>query len=195
MLDETHQNPDPLLNASYASLDSRAVTDEAKALIEQLTALVEDQERGGKRKNKRVSARTKLKRAVEGFLGDLLRSAASEKSKGWVYHAVRPSAFSGELVSYRIFSSLAKSLVALELIDHKPGSRCTTAARFRATARLLARAKHRDILPGNYAEHFIAALPRHPIVLRANSKRVSGMKVRGRKNALRANSAGVGAGS
>jgi hypothetical protein len=71
MLDETHQNPDPLLNASYASLDSRAVTDEAKTLIEQLTALVEDQERGGKRKNKRVSARTKLKRAVEGFLGDL----------------------------------------------------------------------------------------------------------------------------
>jgi hypothetical protein len=183
MLDETFENPDPiLLYASYASLDSRADTDEAKALVEQVTTLVEDQERGGgKRKNNRVSTRTKLKRAAEGFLGDLLHSAANAKSEGWVFHARRPDAFSRELVSYRTFKSLTVSLVELGLIDHKPGNRFSTAARFRAKSELLVFAADHQIRPDNCAEHFVAALPRHPIVLKASSRRAWGSKVRGRK--------------
>jgi hypothetical protein len=175
---EAHQNPDPLLSATYASLNCRAVTGEAKALVDQLTSMVEDKE---KRRYKRgKSARTSLMRAVAGFLGDLLHAAANEKYRGWVYHAVRPETFSGELVSYRTFSSLAKSLVELGLIEHKPGNRSRVATRFRAKRELLDIAAGCQITPDNCNDNFVAALPRHPIILKTSSQRMRRSKVPGR---------------
>ena len=39
------------------------------------------------------------KKAIEGFVGDLLLAQAREKGGGWVYRSTRRESFTGEAVS------------------------------------------------------------------------------------------------
>jgi hypothetical protein len=102
-----------LNDAKYASLMSRTVSDPARTLIDCLTSRVESEEKKERRsrKNKRSEkAHSALRRAVEGFVGDLLRAYADEKSGGWVYHSLKANSFSGGDISYRNFVTITKSL-------------------------------------------------------------------------------------
>jgi hypothetical protein len=74
-----------LNDAKYASLTSRPVSDAARTLIDRLVGRVEwdELEERRSRKNKRgEKARFALRRAIEGFIGDLLRAYTDEKSGG-----------------------------------------------------------------------------------------------------------------
>src|SRR5262245_48824037 len=97
-----------LQEAKYAALTSRAVTDPARDAVDALAQTISrDELSRGERKNKRGPATAqRLRDALEGFLGDLLLSQASERSQGWVYRSTRAESFNGEDVGHRDFTSV-----------------------------------------------------------------------------------------
>jgi hypothetical protein len=184
-----------LNNARYASLTSRAVTDAARRLIDGLIETVEMGEEYRKsRKNKRSEkARYALRRAMEGFVGDLLRAYADEKSGGWVYRSLKANSFSGDQISYRHFLPVLRSLG--NFVEMRTGYQAWSdgfdaggprlpirgkATRFRATPLFIDYGKHHGVDVLEIRNHFIQELPKHPLVKRAGSKRDRyGAKVRG----------------
>jgi hypothetical protein len=66
---------DEFRSATYASLRAHAISEEAKALVSTLAAMVDSHALAtGSRKNKRKSTAEKLDYAVGAFLADLLRA-------------------------------------------------------------------------------------------------------------------------
>ena len=61
------------------------------------------------------------RRGVEGFLGDLLQAQSSKDAQGWVYRPMRAGRFSGEEVGYKAFKYITERLIALKLVEVKPG--------------------------------------------------------------------------
>jgi hypothetical protein len=187
---------DQLNNARYASLTSRAVTDEARCIIDRLMEFLEGREEYRKsRKNKRSEkARYAVRRAMEGFVGDLLRAQQDEESGGWVYRSLKINSFSGEAVSYRNFHAVLDSLG--NFVEHKTGYQERSnlagpggpslpirgkASRFRATPIFIEYCRDRGLDVGDINDHFIEDLPQHPLVKRAGSARDQyGTKVRGK---------------
>lgn len=191
-------NPDreALLEAPYASLTYRAVTDEARLLVETITAMLTKQElASGARQKKRKETEAAFRRAVEGFVGALLFAQNHKKSTGWTKHSTRAEYFTGEEVSHRNFKAVIEGLRRLNLIDHRKGFRDRLvgddgetvplrpyAPRFRATTKLLKLANDIGVSAKAALTHFIAALPSQPLQLRATSTRDRyGRKERGRK--------------
>jgi hypothetical protein len=186
-----------LEKARYAALNSRPISDSAKAFIETLAALVTSHELdSGARKNARRKKAGHLISAIERFAGDLLFAAGAPESAGWVYRSLAADSFQDTSVSYRTFKRLTEALVALRLIERKKGFRSVMqfeatdpwlshfarATRFRATDKLLAHAESRGITRENTASHFITALPERPLILKATSKRTPlGAKVQGKR--------------
>lgn len=185
---------DALLAAPYASLTNRAVTDEARSLVDTLTQMLRDHELAtGARKNKRKSTESGLRNAVEGFVGDILLAQASKRGQGWIAHSTRRESFTGGPVSWRTFDAVYTGLNELGLITYRPGfqGRYKTddgdvlgkpyAPRFRATPRLVRLSSDAGLPPNDAARHFIESLPQHPLKLRATSTRdVYGQKERGK---------------
>jgi hypothetical protein len=176
---------DQLNNARYASLTSRAVTDEARCIIDRLMEFLEGREEYRKsRKNKRSEkARYAVRRAMEGFVGDLLRAQQDEESGGWVYRSLKINSFSGEAVSYRNFHAVLDSLG--NFVEHKTGYQERfnlagpggpslpirgKASRFRATPIFIEYCRDRGLDVGDINDHFIEDLPQHPLVKRAGSR-------------------------
>src|ERR1039458_5287042 len=115
-------DPTTLRDASYAALNCRAVTENAHALVSALYERVTTHEKTtGKRRNARVTKADAYKKAIEGFVGDLLLAQAREKGGGWVYRSTRRESFTGDAVSYRQFKRLLDSLVDSGLIEMKKG--------------------------------------------------------------------------
>jgi hypothetical protein len=186
-----------LNDAKYASLTSRAVSAPARVLINVLIETVEQvEEYDGSRKNKRgEKARFALRRAMEGFIGDLLRAYRDKKSGGWVYHSRKANSFSGGDVSYRNFAAIVKSLEGI-FVETKVGYQewsnsfdasglrlpiRTKATRFRASRQLIERCEYLNVDVSRITDHFIPDLPRHPLVKKAGSVRDPyGAKVRGK---------------
>jgi hypothetical protein len=182
-----------LRDASYAGLNCRAVTDNAHALVSALYEQVTSHEKTtSKRKNARVKKADEYRKAIEGFVGDLLLAQAREKGGGWVFRSTRRESFTGEAVSYRQFKRLLDSLVHGNLIEmvkgfqprSKIGSGGTIASkswapRFRANQPLLKLAKQHGIQPSDAAPHFIKELPKEPLQVRARTRREGGRKIIG----------------
>lgn len=184
---------------SYASLTSRATTDNAKALLDALTPIVAKQELdSGDRKNRRgEKATTELRRALEAFVGDLLGALASEKAEGIVYRSMDSGAFTGAPVSYRMFSSMVGALQGLGLIEHTRGQKYWAkvpfdenaapqaydgrASRFKATSLLTDLCVRYGVPPEEAKDHFSVGLPESPLILKASSTRRRGRKVSGGK--------------
>jgi hypothetical protein len=185
-----------LNEAKYASLTSRAVSDPARKLIDHLVEIVEGKEEyKGWRKTKRgEKARFALRRATEGFVGDVLRAYRDKKLGGWVYRSLKANSFSGGDISYRNFSAVMKCLER-GFFETKVGYQewssgfdaggfrlpiRTKATRFRASPDLIRLCEHHNINVSQIAYHFIPELPRHPLVKKAGSVRDPyGVKVRG----------------
>lgn len=189
----TRADAKALRNAQYASLTSRAVTDNSHALIDDLYQRVTDYEiQHGLRKRKRVGKQRAFSHALEGFLGDLLEALGrQEHSAGWVRRPVTPRSFTSDAVSFRDFDALRAALVALGLVEEAPavqhwgfGGQIVLkrfATRFRATAQLHALATAHDVSPTEIGRHFIQGLPKHPLVLKGGSRHApEGYKVPGK---------------
>ena len=192
-----YPKPDPAFDHSrYASLNCRAISDEAKALIDQLSSVVEDQEiESGKRKNRRREKTTRKQwQAVESFAGDLLFAATKAKAEGWCYRSLKAENFTNERVTYRAFTSLLKALEGLGYVEHIKGQQRVQkvgfadgyiaskgkASRFRVTEGFLKLAEINGIFRDEVRHHFIQGLPQHPLVLKENSKRINGDKLSGK---------------
>ena len=111
MLDHTDQDTargKALRDAEYASLTRRAVTDNSRALIDDVhRQIVEYEVQHGLRKRRRVGKARAFIHALEGFVGDLLEAAAhKERAGGWVYRSVAPGSFTDEVISYRDFNAI-----------------------------------------------------------------------------------------
>jgi hypothetical protein len=102
-------------DALYAALVSRAESDQAKALVDPVTALVAQRELAANaRTHKRGKTRAAvLRAALERFLADLLQAHSVERARGYVYRPMRPEGFTGGAASYRTFKSV---------VPEKPGS-------------------------------------------------------------------------
>jgi hypothetical protein len=102
-------------DALYAPLLSRAHSDQAKALVDAVTALVAQQElAASSRTRRRGRTRTAvLRAAVERFLADLLQAQSVERAKGYVYRPMRPEGFKGGAVSYRTFTAVVGAMVSV----------------------------------------------------------------------------------
>ena len=173
-----------LREATYAALTSKAVTEPARKLVDNLCDQITAAElRLGSRQHRRVKTASQLRTAVAGFVADLLRAQAS--GNGLVYRPLRPESFTGAAVSYRTFAMLKETLADLGFLTSWPGYNDTVqfdeggpklpyrgyATRFSATQRLLDLGADHGVHPETAHEHFIAALPEKPLVLRATSTR------------------------
>jgi len=184
-----------LRDAAYASLQGSASTAEARALVDAVCARVAAYEiEHGVRTNGRGAAQlAKLKKATGAFLADLLVVHSGKLPGEWVYRSLHAKSFTGEPISYRIFSALWQALEGLGLIEHKGRVEHWTgvgasnmvaqrwASRFRATPALLALSTKHGVPPAKSADHFTMELPREPLQKRATSSRNAyGQKVHGK---------------
>jgi hypothetical protein len=185
-----------LRDATYAALDSKAVSEDARKLVDTLCEQITATElRLGRRRHRRLKKAAQLRTAVAGFVADLLRAQAS--GNGLVYRALRPENFTGEAVSYKTFIAVVDMLTEMGLVESWSGYQAWMpgfdeggpqlpymrhATRFRATQRLLDLCADHSVRPETVDEHFIAALPAKPLVLKASSTRneYTYEKVRGR---------------
>jgi hypothetical protein len=185
MLDLPEEKPDGavLRAADYATLTSRAVTDHARALVEKVHELIIATEA---RKRKRGNKAADFKRAVAGFLGDLLQAAARTTV---VYRSASPKNFTAsDAVSHRDFTAMRSALRSLRLIEEfkavqdrfefGPGQVAWRgrAIRFKATSKLIELAASCGVSLAEACEHFVQELPRKPLVLRGHSRREPGRK-------------------
>src|SRR4029077_20332107 len=124
-----YTNQEELQAATHATLRAHATSDEAKALVTKLAAMVEDHGIAvGSRKNRRGRTAEKLKYATGAFLANLLRSLSDEvlEPNGWVYRSMQAKSFTGASVSHRTFTQLVEGLTELALIQRVAGPRVSS---------------------------------------------------------------------
>jgi hypothetical protein len=164
-----------LRGAAYASLQGRAVTKAAKALVKATCAEVDAYE--SKHNTYKHKAGLAVHAAVGAFLADLLTAQSDESPSDWVHRSLHAKGFSGGPVGHRVFIRALDALKGLVLVEHADGVAKFTdfgtgliavrrwAARFRATASLLElTARHRVPLQ-SVDKHFAFQyeLPKWPL--------------------------------
>jgi hypothetical protein len=175
-IDEDRALGEALGDAEYATLTSRAVTDNSGALVDDVLRLITEAE---PRKRRRVSRAEAFRQAVEGFLGDLLGAMGPGGNAAWVYRSTGRSHFTDGAVSYRDFTALRKMMTALGLLEEfwsgfeAEREMKRWATRFRATPRLEQLAAQHGIEPAEVNRHFRHSLPDHPLRLKATSTRAT----------------------
>jgi hypothetical protein len=171
----------------FASLNSTVVSDEARALIDTLRHSMEFHERhtGSRTYQRRGAKLEQLEFALGAFVADLLRAANNGEADGWVFRSMKAETFTREPVKYRTFKSIVTALSEAEFLTHVPGYQIwrgagfaqaentplvteAKAACFRANQPLLGLAKAKGVTPENVHQHFILALPEHPLVLKGS---------------------------
>ena len=152
--------------AGYLDLGATPATAGAHALVDALTAAVVASEAGAGRGNARGAVgQAKLRRAVAGIVGGVLRVWGHKGAAVW--HQREPAAFTGAPIAHRQFIAAADGLTRLGLLQAAPSIRYRVeygedwshstgkAARWRPTARLLELATGRGITPGGVREAFV----------------------------------------
>jgi hypothetical protein len=180
LISPTTLDQSELQAATHATLKAHATSDEAKALVAKLAAMVEDHGiSAGSRQNRRKGTAGKLEYATGAFLANLLRPFGAEEPEpnGWVCRSMHAKSFSGAAVSHRTFAQLVEGLSELALIERVAGHRVSSerddigkyAARFRATPAPLRLCIEHGVEPRATLDHFEFEydLPKHPIELRA----------------------------
>jgi hypothetical protein len=164
--------------ATNATLRAHATSDEAKALVVRLAAMVDEHAHAvGLRKHKRDKTAERLAYATGAFLANLLRAHGPEQSSEWVYRSMYRHGFSGAAVSYRTFKQLLEGLTGLALVEQIEGHKVSDApwdtgkyaARFRAAPALLRFCREHGVEPTKALDHFKFEydLPKEPLELRA----------------------------
>jgi hypothetical protein len=127
--------------AEFAALTSRPVTDNARALVDKVHELVIAT--GARKRRRGPSKAFAFRRALGGFIGDLMRAAG--RPVPWIYRGVSQRHFTADVVSYRDFDALRKAVRSLGLVEERPavqfwslfGAGRGWATRFRATPKLI----------------------------------------------------------
>jgi hypothetical protein len=104
-------NQEELQAATNATLRAHATSEEAKAVVRKLAAMVEDHSLGaGSRKYKRKGMAEKFEHATGAFLANLLRPYSGDEPEpnGWVYRSMHAKSFTGAAVSHRTFMQLVE---------------------------------------------------------------------------------------
>jgi hypothetical protein len=166
--------------ATHATLRAHATSDEAKALVAKLAAMVEEHGiSAGSRKNRRKGTAEKLEYATGAFLANLLRALSAEvpEPSGWVYRSMHAKSFTGTSVSFRTFAALVDGLRRLGLLQHIDGYKVSSeakdtgrfGARYRATPALLSFCSEHAVEPAKVLDHFEFEydLPKDVLELRA----------------------------
>lgn len=170
--------------ATYATLRAHPTSEQAKALIAKLAAMVEEHTiQAGLRERKRKDTAVKLQYATGAFLADLLCPFDTEKPHGWVYKSLNKASFTGAPVGRHAFNQLYNGLEGLGFLQHVPGHEVSDeredtgkyAARFRATPELLRFCAEHGVSPAAVLDHFEFEydLPKHPVQLRKRKLRTS----------------------
>jgi hypothetical protein len=195
--DTPDETPSWVLSAAHMVVcSSRAATQEARSLVDEIYRIVTRHELDDGRKYARRGTRARtFRRTLEGFVGDLLRGQLNKMSQGWVYRSMRMQSFTDdENVSYKDFKAAVDTLTGLELLEVRPGyqdwvrdgdfavaTNNKRATRFRASPKLLALAEAHGVPASALGQHFILELPKNPLQLRATSHRNGvGLKLRGK---------------
>lgn len=119
---KTNTRARALQGATYATLRGRAITQDAKALVKDLCEQVTAYEMTSKaRKNQRKSTAAKMQQAVGAFAADLLLALSGNDPRQWVYRALHAQGFTGEPVTYRMFSGLVGAMERLGLVERASG--------------------------------------------------------------------------
>jgi hypothetical protein len=167
----------------YAEFRSRSRTPAATELIARVFSEIEQHEQRTRRRfrSRRERSRAKFTKALERFVGDLLRARIGTNATGRVYRAVGKSSFRDAPVKYDMFTKMLDGLKPLGLVGHRkgqtryhetgfePGHKVTIsgrAARFWATPKLLKLAEDHGIHSSNVGDHFAPEPPTNPLVLR-----------------------------
>jgi hypothetical protein len=118
-----------LRNADHASLTRRAVTDNSRALVDEVLRPIAETE--ARKRQRGVNKAKAFRQIVEGFLGDLVAAG-----QGWVYRATGHGRSTNDRVSPRNFIAVRRGLQKLGLLQEVPGVQGfgTPATRFKATS-------------------------------------------------------------
>ena len=151
--------------ATNATLRAHPTSEEAKAIVSTLAAMVEEhaveQVRG--RTGARAPPRSWTTRRGPSSRTSYEHMAENEPDPNpWVYRSMHAKSFTGVSVSYRTFSQLVEVLKRLALLEHVEGHEVSSehedtgrfAARFRATPVLLAFCNDRAVDPAKVHDHF-----------------------------------------
>ncbi len=178
-------------NARYATLAGHPATEAATTLVDSLAK----KESGRRQKSRSSAGLEDLRKALGGFIADLLFAHNDANARGFVYRPLSPRNFTGGPVSHRVFTSMVDALEAWGLLERVKGFQRWTedpsagariphqafATRFRATAALLSLCQDSGIDTSNVEDHFHQGLPEHPLVLKGTSRRNEyGRKVEGK---------------
>ncbi len=156
-----------LRDADQASLTRRAVTDNSRALVDEVLRLLAATE-AGTRKRKRVSRAGAFKHVVEGFLGDLLAA----KGEGWVFRRDKDA-------PRHHFRAARQGLKKLGLLEETLAVQrwspfgVVTQRRCRHFRALKSLATQHGIEPTEGRKHFVDRHPIKPLRLRTASKRAA----------------------
>jgi hypothetical protein len=170
--------------ARHAALRAHPTSEQAKALVAKLSAMVEEHTiQAGLRQRKRRDTVGKLEYATGAFLADLLRPYEAEEPNGWVYRSLNKASFTGKPVGRHAFNQLCDGFEELGFLLHVPGHKVSDeqadtgkfAARFRATPALLRFCTEQGVSPTVALDHFEFEyeLPKHPIQLRRRKLKTS----------------------
>jgi hypothetical protein len=182
--------------AHPASLDATAISPEAQHTVSKLTKQIidSDLQAGRRQRSMRGDHLLKFERAVGAFLFELLKGASTSKTFGWFGVSLAAGSGSGHHVSDRHRRDIVNSLKAMDLIEVDPGSQFVTNngefglsvrpgrnTRIKGSHhffRLMAKA---GINPGNFESHFLEALPKRTIYLKAEKVRSGGREEAGKQ--------------
>jgi hypothetical protein len=178
----------------YLSLLSRATSEAARTLLSRVyTDVTTWEAKSGKRNNTRgPKTAGPFLETLERFVGDLLRAHADPECTGTLFRSLSKANknFSDDVVSYRNLKAAVDALSGLKLITHTPGQgrflkvpafgihaqHKARASRFKATKKLLSAANASGVPLHEVDDHFRLEAPRHPLVLKAASRRLRATK-------------------
>ncbi|RYC29833.1 hypothetical protein D3273_21785 [Lichenibacterium minor] len=198
----------PIVKPIYARLADAPISDEGRALVDTVLALVHAHEKEvGKRKyQRRDEQAAKFKKVVAAFLADLLRSAGQPETGRWVYRSLRADSYPAHAgVSRTDFEFVREGFRALKLVEMKEGGIFglqgyhtddtddevvtdgdgsaegkRAASHFRGTDKLLGLAGEHGVRAAEVGVHFAQDLPLSPVVLHAEKTKVGKREVRGK---------------
>jgi hypothetical protein len=180
-----------MINAVYAPLTGRPVSDQGRALVARLHELIEQHELSHstkRRKYKRRKTNAQFDKAIGAFAADLLLAQRQAKAKGWVYRSLRDESYDGGPVSRTQGKAVVKGLSGLKLIRHVAGYPRLGAfgveryvsPKLCATRDLLQLCEECGVEVGSFEKHFTGGPPKDLVVVRGAAKYNDDRKFKGK---------------
>jgi hypothetical protein len=175
-------------NARFAGLAGRPISDEGRAVVEQLGEAIMEQE---KRKYARRSTSAQFHKAIGAFTADLLLAQGHKSAKGWIHRSLRDESFDNGSVTRTQGKAVWKGLLAAGFIRHVQGYtrfgehghgnvQLYVSPKLCATAALLQVCEDCGVKAGDAKLHFTSGPPKDPVIVKATSTYENGRKFRGK---------------